>query len=443
MTYWNHDQVLIRLREQEWDVVGMTVLTVQRQAALSLCKLIRKECPRAFIVLGGAHPTLMWKQVVTHWDCDAVVLGEGEITLTTLIEALSLGKPIEAVRGIAFLREDGSVAKMPARPVVENLDELPFPCYEDFDLNSYALWTVFHDATRRRDSKEAISIVTSRGCIARCTFCSTFMIWRPGESSPSGWRGRSPKHVVDEIELLNKEYGKRFFNIADDVFTVDEERVIGICRELIKRKLDVVWDCETRANLVSREMLTWMKRAGCHSVAYGVESFDEGLLSSIRKGVHTNEIYNAFQLTKMAGIKARAMLMIGNPGENESTIEASCRFIEECRPDTLQTALTMILPGTHLYHWARRQGFIDDDYWLTDNPPPYNTVEHSYRLLQRWEGLILMRHAKGLEKMLRRIRLIVESHTGVNVTKSGLELFRGDDIVHRLSYPSLGRRLGT
>jgi len=435
MTYCSKDQVMTKLREKDWDVIGICVLTEQRQSARALCTDVRIECPDAVLVLGGVHPTLLTRQVADNWDCDAIVIGEGETTICSLIEAISRKTPLGSVAGLALRDKDGRCMRTASRPVIENLDVLPFPSYQDFDLNAYKLWTVFEDATSRRDSKESITIITSRGCTARCSFCSTYIVWRPGQKSPGGWRGRSPVHVVDEIELLHKDYGKTFFNIADDLFSVDEERVIGICQEIIRRKLDILWDCETRVTMVSPSMLKWMKRAGCHSVAYGVESLGDWVLKRINKGIDPEDVYRAFKWTQQAGIKSRAMLMIGNQGEDEDSINATCDFISRCRPDTVQASVTKIFPGTALYHWARKQGFIDDAYWLTDKPAPYNTVENSFRLMKRWEGRILERHATGFEKLLRKLRLSVETNTGVCISRKWIDIYRGDDHLWRLTLP--------
>jgi radical SAM superfamily enzyme YgiQ (UPF0313 family) len=425
--------------EQSWDVVGITVLTEQRQAARNLCREIREIQSRAFIVLGGAHPTLMTKQIVENWDCDAVVIGEGEVTITKLVHAVRHRLPLHTVNGIAYRGEEGRCIKTKPQAVVENLDELPLAAYQDFDLNSYRLFTVFSDASAFRDSRESVSIITSRGCTARCAFCSTFIVWRPGNNSPKGWRGRSAKHVVDEIEILYRDYGKRLFNIADDLFTLDEFRVIEICQEILRRKLNIFWDCETRVTNVSPNLLKWMKKAGCYSIAYGVESIDAQVLKNTRKGIHLTDIFNAFKCTHDAGIKSRAMLMIGNPGENEHSINNTCDFIKACKPDTVQTAVTMIFPGTALYHWARRHGFLNDDYWLTDKPAPYNEVEHSYRQLKRWESKILTTHAKGVEKILRKAQLAIENFTGLRISKTGIDIYQDGQLPIHLKLPLLSR----
>ncbi len=429
MSYWTHDQILKKLRQDNWNVVGISVLSEQRQGARYLCNIVRKECPGAFIVLGGAHPTLMTKQVVKHWDCDIVIIGEGEITMANLLDALEHNKLLDKICGIAFLNNEGSYIKTPIQPVIESLDELPFPSYEEFDLDSYRLYSVFNDFTSRRDSKESISIITSRGCIARCKFCSTFKVWR------GGWRSRSPKHVVDEIEMLYKDYGKRIFNIADDLFTVNEDRVIGICQEIISRKLDIAWDCETRVTLVSPKMLRSMKHAGCYSIAYGVESVGNWVLERIKKGIRSEDVYNAFEWTKEAGIRSRAMLMVGNPGEDLSSIKATCEFIKKCKPDTIQVSITMIFPGTALYYMARKQGFIKDDFWLDDKPAPYNTFEYPLRTLKRWEDMILIAHAGGFEKVLRMLRSALEVYTGIRITKNWIDFYYRDKLLRRWLFP--------
>lgn len=429
MTYWTNEEITKKIKEIDWDVVGISVLSEQREGARNLCHIVRKECLKTFIVVGGAHPTLMTKQVVEHWDCDVVVIGEGEITMVNLLNALECNESLNNIRGIAFIDKDGAYVKTPMQPVIENLDELPLPAYDEFDHCNYRMYIVFKELTTRRNSKESISIITSRGCTERCNFCSTFAIWR------GRWRSRSPKHIVNEIEILYKEYGKRMFNIADDLFTVDEDRVIRICQEIINRKLDIVWDCETRVTLVSPPMLKWMKRAGCYSIAYGVESIGERVLKLIKKGIRVEEVLNAFRWTKESGIRSRAMLMVGNLGEDQNSINATRKFLRKCKPDTIQVSITMIFPGTSLYSAAREQGFINDSFWLDDKPAPYNTMEHSLRTLKQWEDMMLMTHAEGMEKILRILRYAMEFFTGIRITKNWIDLYRGDKLVHRWLLP--------
>jgi radical SAM superfamily enzyme YgiQ (UPF0313 family) len=428
-TYWPSERVRRLLADGDWNVVGMTVLSEQRQSARNLCDTIRAECPGALVVLGGAHPTLMTRQVLEQWSCDAVVVGEGERSLPALIHAYERGSDLRDVAGIACRDPHGDVVRTPMRPQIENLDDVPFPAYEDFALDGYELWPAFRSLTTRRDSKEAISMITSRGCTARCGFCSTFVVWK------GGWRYRSPKNVVDEMEHLHRRHGKRFFNMADDVFTVDQQRVVEICAEILRRKLDFVWECETRVTDVAPDVLRWMRRAGCHAIAYGVESVGEIVLERIKKDVRAEDIYTTFAWTRAAGIKSKAMLMVGNPGESPDSIAATCTFLERARPDFIQVSLAMIFPGTQLHGWARRQGFIDDAYWLTDRPAPFNTVEHPLRTLRRWEASILMAQTRGMERVLRRLRSTVEQITGVRAGRRGLDLFLGDRHLMHWEYP--------
>lgn len=398
------------------DVIGITCLSDQRASWFKLIELIRSIDSRIKIVLGGPHPSLMTGQVLVNFKPDAVVIGEGEETMLELIRAWGEGRDLSTVKGIAYLKDD-MVMVMPQRERIKDLDSLPFPAHHMVDINDYSGWDFMGELYRilklGKPPKYA-SITTSRGCVGNCGYCSSPLIWQ------RRWTYRSAKHVVDEIEMLNSKYGVEFIIMTDDIFTVNQKRVIEICEEIIKRRLNILWGFETAVNLVSSEFLQTAKKAGCCCILYGVESGSEAILSNVTKRIKEQEVINAFRMTKEAGIAAGAFLMVGNPGESEKSINDTIKLLRKITPDLILPQIAMVTPATKTFITAKGKGFINEDYWLTDLPFPYYTCESKLRTLLRWHRKLFYYRLSDLSILLRTVRDFLELNTGIRATKRGL-----------------------
>ncbi|MDQ7779670.1 MAG: radical SAM protein [Planctomycetota bacterium] len=473
MLDWTMDAVRNRLRQSRPELVGITCLTEQRAGVFQVADVVKQMLPATPVVLGGPHPTLLWKDVLmNHPSVDFIVMGEGENTMLELTDALSNRREIDSIAGIAFRRrislrpvsvictdasafgkgpDRGILSRPPsgsagggkqaqndktevpernfpeptgvagfgsfsgdlvvsnsARPLIEDLNTLPFPEYKYFDLDSYRPY----QPPKYRRLKYA-PINSSRGCVAKCQFCSVPAFWG------NRWRGRSARNVVDEIASLHAQ-GRRFFNFTDDLFSVNPGRVIEISRELVARGLDVKWDFETRPNFVNEQMLAASAKAGCVMIAYGVESGSQKILERVNKQVTRSRIVEAFAMTKACGIRAHALLMIGNPGESDETIAETCALIRETRPDSVAVQLTTVYPGTALYEHAKSVGFISDDYWLTDEPAPFYTVERNLSTLRRWQDRVLAESDRGMRRLTRKVQLLLSRVLGLRISKEGV-----------------------
>ncbi len=410
------DMVRNTLKTESPDVVGITCLTEQRASPLQVASISKELKSDCVVVMGGIHPTIMYEQVLMHWPVDVIVLGEGEVTTKELIACLAGGKNIENVSSIAFNR-NGSITKTPPRRLVENLDDIPFPAYKYFEFDRYrGGYEILKGAWNGKHLEKLrfVPIISTRGCVGSCQFCSTPAFWQR-------WRTRSAKNVVDEMEYLAKDFRCGFFNFADDIFTVNKNRVIDLCKEIIDRKLDIVWDCETRVNFIWEDMLEWMIRAGCYCISFGVESASETVLRAIKKKTTPEQIARAFTLTKQMGMKTKMLLMVGNPGEDDRTVHDTVKMIERVRPDFVSVSEAMVFPGTELYELAKRKGLVTDDHWLTDKPAPYFTLENSLEKLLGWSNQMMSANAGVVEKGLRRFRNMLEQRTGLRITGDGIE----------------------
>lgn len=349
------------------DIVGITSLTPGRKRALDVARLVRAADPATLIVMGGAHPTIMYRQILEEYDyVDLVVLGEGERTFLEIVT----GTSYESIQGIAY-RRDNKVVKTGERATVANLDELPFPAWNLVDLSRYKPWGTGSFNGIDISKVPRVSVIFSRGCTGHCDFCSTWWVWK-------GYRNRSPENMADELEWLYRDFGVRHFCFADDAFSIDREAIIGLCDEIIRRKMIIAFFANTRSDFVDEELLYRMKQAGCYEVSYGIETGSQHLLNGMTKENTIKSAEMAIKMTKQAGLKATALMIVGNVGETEETVQETLAFLKRAKPDQVASAGGLwILPGTKVYQYCRKIGFIDDDFWLSDEPYKVFTLEHS------------------------------------------------------------------
>lgn len=354
------------LREKRPDLVGISCFTFERANALRTAALARKILPEALVVMGGPHATFFPEQVLQTGLVDVVVLGEGENALLELVRRLAEGRDLRDVQGIA-LRDIDGLRINPPGPRTVDLDGFPFPDYSAFDLAEYRS----PEVPEQYSGLPGTHVLTSRGCPYTCRFCSVNKFFG------GRWAYRTPGNVADELEELAATRGVRHVYFSDDLFTLDRERAVGICREIIDRRIDLAWMAETRVDCVDAGLLGWMRRAGCHRVYYGVESGSPRILKAANKRFTVNQVARAFEWTHKAGLEPCCFLMVGNPGESPETIGETVSLMRAIRPATMPIiGITTILPGTELYELSKRQGLITDDYWLGDGAPPLYTGEH-------------------------------------------------------------------
>jgi radical SAM superfamily enzyme YgiQ (UPF0313 family) len=306
------DEVLSALTRWKPDVVGMTITSVDWRNAKRLAPRIKEALPEVTLVAGGIHPTL-WKEQCFD-ECpqlDVVVYGEGELTTRELACRLQDRASLQGLQGTVF-RDNGNIVTNAPRPVVEDLDTFPFPDRSVVDLDSYLPSPTFYHRLPHA------SIIGSRGCPYRCTFCHT----------EHHTRMRSARNIVDEIEFLNRRHQVVDVAFWDDTFTLSENRAYEICDEMLRRDLDVEWCVNARADKVTRPLLERMKRAGCWRVLYGIESGVQKNLDTLKKDLTLEEIAKAVRLTNEVGIEAYGTFMFGIPGETYDdglkTIEFAC-----------------------------------------------------------------------------------------------------------------------
>jgi len=341
----SQEQASVRIRRIDPDIVGITVMTLLAQNAIKVARLVKDTKSAAKVVLGGPHLSIFPKETLS-FDCvDYAIFGEGEAVLPELIKRIRDAAPIEGLDGLVYKKQNEVIVNKAA--IVRDLDALPMPALELLPRQSYSLANAAHPYS---------SIVTTRGCPWQCAFCLR-------DPVSVKLRFRSPALVVDEIERNIKDFGAREINICNDSLTAGRKHIEGICNEILKRKIRIRWQGPSRVNTVSPDLLKLMKRAGCHTLRYGVESGSQEILDKMCKGITIKQVEDAFIWTKQAGIEIMAYFMLGYLDETPQTMQKTINFAKKISPDGAIFAVATPLPQTELFRQAKDRGLVDPDYW--------------------------------------------------------------------------------
>jgi anaerobic magnesium-protoporphyrin IX monomethyl ester cyclase len=353
-SHLTYDDFRQEIRKRKPNVVGLTSTTLTYKSALQIIRIVKDAHPKCLTVIGGCH--------VTFWDdkalqecpeLDVVVRKEGEQTILEISEQFKECKDFEGILGVTY-RKDGKIVRNPDRPYIEDLDSLPFPAHH--------LWSL---ENLRKYGKIIFPLMTSRGCVYWCEFCSAVRMFG------RGYRMRSAKNVVDEMEYLHKKYDAKDFTFYDDAFTVDQKRVEEICKELHDRKLNVKWDCGTRVDMVNKELLQLMKDSGCIAVWFGVEAGSQRVLDDMGKGFTATRTREAFKMAQDIGLLTIASVVLGFPGETRESALETVKFIEEINPDDVGYYIATPYPGTPMAEKVKKSGWLrvtDFDKYDTATP---------------------------------------------------------------------------
>lgn len=330
------DEIRAEIESKKPDVIGYSVLQANRFGALEIAQIAKQVNTKVINILGGVGSTTLWDFFLRNYSqVDACVLGEGEYTMLELVQNLEQDNAdFSAIAGIALRDKQGVPYATEERPRIKNLDELPIPA----KYFSYQ------------------HVILGRGCPGHCTFCGSPFLWK------SQVRLRSAKHFVDELELLH-ERGENFFYVSDDTFTLDRKRVIAVCQDILARKLNISWAAISRVDRVDEEVLSWMRKAGCIQISYGVESGSPEIREYLNKGIREEDVIRAFQLTTRYGILARAYFIYGCPGETPETIQQTLDLIMKIKPLIVHFFILSVFPGTALYERFKEKTGANDHIW--------------------------------------------------------------------------------
>lgn len=312
------------------DFVGITATTPVIAGAFLIAEYIKNIDSSIKIIFGGPHVSALPEETLLYnQSVDIVVCGEGEITLSEIIE----DKKTEDIKGVCF-RKEGGIEINPPRPLIENLDSLPFPLLEELPVRSYHFYHFLGSC---------VSILSGRGCAYNCSFCASGVI------NQHRYRMRSPLNFVDEVSLLHKKYYVRNFYFCDDTFTLDKNRLEEICSLILKRKLPIKWECSTRVDHLTRQALKIMKRAGCYLIGIGIESGDEAVLKATGKNITLEQVKDVAFWAKELNIKVAGYFSLGLPYETLSSLERTLKFSKKLSLDFVHFGLLTPFPGTPVW----------------------------------------------------------------------------------------------
>lgn len=331
------------------DLVGIAISAAAKMGrARDVLSHLRTVVPDAHFTVGGAYPSIFPGQSIQDTGADSALVGEAEESIVELADTLSRGGDWRSIRNMAY-PVDGGFAENPRRPVIRDLDTIPYPARDVVDYDWYLA-----------NGLSEFGMVTTRGCPFHCTYCkpSTDLIFG------GGIRLRSARNVVGEIVELSKLRNTKKLRIffKDDTITMHPTKWFEEYRDLLRESgIDLEWHCNSRVDTVTRDKVRVMGESGCHCISFGVESGSQKILDCYRKGTTPAQAEMAFKWCHEFKVEATANIMIGYPLETREDIEATYRLLKRIKPDDIIVYLSTAIPGRHIHTWAREQGYLTND----------------------------------------------------------------------------------
>jgi anaerobic magnesium-protoporphyrin IX monomethyl ester cyclase len=334
------------------DVLGFSTLTSSGKTAALISTKVKEKNPHVTTVFGNHHATFNAERILRKYaSVDIVARGEGERTIAELANCLKNGGDLREVRGIHF-RNNGKIVAAPDQPLITDLDSLPFPDRKLVNVEYHCVIAGANIAP-----KKFTSIVTSRGCVYNCRFCSCT------EIAQNRWRPRSAENTVEELQFLASEGYKQII-FVDDAFTMNPKRVIEICRGIRREKLDLEWICEGRVDICAYGMLHEMVRAGCRVLYLGIENANQRILNYYNKRITPKQSETAVKTAKKAGVDVVAgSFIIGAPDETREEMWNTVKFAQRVPIDIPQFNILGAHPGNDIWNEFVAKGFIDPEKW--------------------------------------------------------------------------------
>lgn len=399
------------LEELEPRFVGLTSTTTLFFEVADLSRLVRKKLDSdVTIVYGGPHATALPEESLRNTEADIVVVSEGEGTMVEVVE----GRPLSDIKGI-YYKEGDEILSTPPRGIIRDLDALPFPAIDLYDVKRYKCPRMVSRAS------PTVNIETSRGCPSVCTYCNKNI-------SGVVFRKKSPERVVEEIKYI-LGLGAGEIRIMDDQFATDIERAKKICELIIKEDLKFPWNIGNgvRADRVDEEFLTLAKRAGCYQVGVGFESGDQESLDSVNKGITLEESIRCMEMIRTVGLESVGYFMLGLPADTEGSLKKTVAFAVKLCPDYARVTFTVPYPGTKLFDDYEKRGLIKSRDWskygLHQFGEIYQHPHLSYETLRRYYNLFYIRFYLNPRFLYKKLMKSVSDRTFLQDVHYGLQTF--------------------
>ncbi len=354
------EEVEHKIRTTRFDAVGIGTFVFQYRFVRDVSAMIRQYHPHVPIIVGSTLASAIPEMIIENTEVDIACIGEGDLTILDMLRALDAGTPLDDVQGICFQR-NGKIVRTPPRPVISDINSIPFPDYDLFDVEFYLRNSKhivppipLHDFPF--DELVAMPISTTRGCPFRCTFC--FHAFQGTK-----YRFRSPKNIVDEAQLWKEKYGANFILFWDELSFTNAKLAEGLADELIERDLGLKFFASCRS-----EFLNWdtfhvaekLKKAGCQGLSFSLESGDDGILETMNKKNSVDDFLTLSRICKTLGIEAYTSVVLGYPEETLDTIDATFDALRRAEAYA-SVGFLQPTPATPIYQWAVENGHIGDE----------------------------------------------------------------------------------
>ena len=346
-------------------------LTVMREACFEMIALSKQK--GCVIIVNSSDATDHYAEYIAK-GADYVIQGEGELTLLALIDALEKKTSPENVTGIAF-QKNNSITVNPKRPVLQNLDELPFPAWDLVDMNAYkVIWA-------KSGQQFTLNIATTRGCPFKCNWCAKPIYG-------NRYNSHSPEYIVNHLAFLRVSFGVKRFWMCDDIFGLKPNWVQEFNQQLQVRNLNIRYYIQSRVDLLLKEdTIDALAASGLEEVWVGAESASQKILDAMDKGTKVEQIYEATRLLKKKNIRVAFFLQFGYLTENQNDIWSTIGMVKELMPDNIGISVSYPLPGTPFYDKVKDDLRLKSNWKDSDDfEMMFNGTYNSgyYRKLQRF-----------------------------------------------------------
>jgi anaerobic magnesium-protoporphyrin IX monomethyl ester cyclase len=387
LNFENNPNILKRLSDAvekyQPQVIGVGGLSADYLFVRDTIRQIRRINIDIPIILGGGLITADAKFIFHQLEPDVAVIGEGEKTILELIGCLERNDDLNDVKGIAF-RKNGKLCFTKPRALIDNLDEIPFPDYSPFDIETYLNLVNQNDNyfhARTRIDPRLLPISGARGCPFQCTFC-----WH---ATGRRYRKRSINSIIDEIGHMYDLYHPNIYKLYDEIFSTDEHRVRELCQKIKDIKLDFDWSCSMRVCDVNPSLLKEMKSAGCIHIGYGFESASQSVLESMGKHILVEQIRNAIEWTEQAGIGVQGNFIFGDTSETADSIRETWDFyLKHCTKHIVHLDYITAYPGSTIFKNGLTDGVISNKLWYYENIHTRPRINMTNLPYEEFRGLI-------------------------------------------------------
>lgn len=398
-------KVVPELHGRRFDAVGITGILSQYRYVKELCSIMKEQYDVP-IVVGGVGITSAPEIYMSKIPIDVGVIAEGEETCKEVFNVLERSGDPSEIRGIWYKKKN-QVNANPSRPVVADIDTIPFPAWGLLDMDTYMKNMIHPVGDIIGSPFRSMGISTSRGCPFRCGFC--YPVFKGLRT-----RYRSAPSIIEEARVLVEKYHVDYIGFMDDLFLVDKKRILEFCALVKKERLDFKWGTSARTNLVTRELLQEMASAGCICLGYGFESASQTVLDSMRKQTTVEDHRRAIEWMREAGIRIQGSWIIGYPGETEATVKETKRFIKETGVPFNGFFFATPLPDTELWKTTMERNLFEKS--------GFRDPEDILLSYSEFGNTLLINYTAMSDERLREIKMVAERELIKNNTHASLTL---------------------